>query len=124
MTTDALFPYPGTGPPPLTQDQRRTERQAVCITAGGHPLGLVLGPHAVHRHPATRDQLYTRNDPARRPFTCGTCIHRQVVTWRAGAYPKCWVPIDGRDDTRATHGASTDVRAWWPACTLHEEIPR
>lgn len=48
-------------------------------------------------HPLMR----TPTDPE---HTCGTCVHRI-----ARGFPKCAIGPQ-------SHSASTDVRAWWPAC--------
>lgn len=102
---DALFPGYDDVPEPLSADQRRTKRQHEQVAAGRHPLtGGPIHPLA-SRH---RDPTAPKTDP----FTCGSCWFRSSTAWRAGVYPKCWAD-DGR---RATHSATTDVRAWWPAC--------
>lgn len=106
MTEEALFDgYEPSEVGPLSADRRRTLRQQDLITAGRHPL--TGGPlhHLASRH---RDASAPKDDP----FTCGSCWFRQVIGYRAGSYPKC-IADDG---LRVSHSASSDVRAWWPAC--------
>jgi hypothetical protein len=121
-TPDGLFeidaPPPAAGPPErLSPDRRRTQRQRAAVDAGRHPLSLVLAGIRVNPDPT---------------LTCGNCHFRQP-----GRYPKCLYgyqqtelpPGDYRRrhgathsviEPRATHGAATDTRAWWPACTDHQ----
>lgn len=54
-------------------------------------------------HPLTRDRA--RPDLG----TCGECVHRVHVEYHVKRWPKC-------DLGPNTHGETTDVRAWWPAC--------
>lgn len=107
--TDVLFPgfEPPPREPPLSADASRTVRQRLAIAAGAHPLSLVV-PLALHPQAPTDA---TRDDPPGRPFTCGTCTNRVAY-----GYPKC--VADGR--RRISHGAATDCRAWWPACTDYD----
>lgn len=91
--------------PNLSADRRLTLRQQANIRAGVHPL--------------TRGQLHpqasrtaTREDGTRQPLTCGTCVFRESVQWHNRTYPKCV----SHARTYLTHGTTTDVRAWWPAC--------
>lgn len=95
----ALTLFDGYDPPAepaeqLSADRRRTLRQHTDIANGIHPLTR----RAVH-------------DDDRR--TCGNCRHRRNNAWQ---YPKCWA----HDGARATHSASSDVRAFWPGCHDHE----
>lgn len=79
----------------LSADRRRTARQRADVGRGVHPL---MGGK-------TRPEL----------GTCGDCAHRRRDIVERG-FPKCGVgPI--------THGANTDVRAWWPACGRFEAKP-
>lgn len=108
--------------PGLSADRRRTLRQAEQVAAGIHPLtGGPLHPLA-SRH---RDADSPKSDP----FTCGSCYFRSVEQYHDRSYPKCWLPGPRTGDTykvgnvtmtvgypRVTHGAGSDVRAWWPAC--------
>lgn len=100
---------------PLSADRRRTARQAAAVAAGRHPL--TRGPI----HPLAsphRDASAPKNDP----YTCGSCLHRSQGGYHR--WPKCWLPAPGvgadappsRVYPRATRSATTDVRAWWPAC--------
>jgi hypothetical protein len=98
VTTPSLFPeLPAPEEPTekLSTGRQLTLRQRALVEQGIHPL----------RGGAVRPDL----------GTCGDCVHRRVVSWKAGAYPKCWHPTSPR-----THGQRTDVRAWWPACSEHE----
>jgi len=95
-------------PQPLSPTQRRTRRQYAALQAGQHPLSVALGtPLPLHPDAAPAD------DPKAPGLRCGTCA------WRASnqyGYGKCWFG----DGARATHGAGTDVRRWWPACRDYE----
>jgi len=106
----------------LSADRRRTQRQAQAIENGRHPIGLALGwPLKLHPEAAPADD---RKAPGRR---CGNCRFRQIFRYHNKTYPKCVRP-DGDSaeqyerlgPPRATHGAGTDVRAWWPGCADHE----
>lgn len=88
-------------PPPeelTSPDRRRTRRQAGLITQGAHPLMGRLHPDAV-------------NDPQIRSGgpRCGGCAHLA----RSGDWFKCGLGPQ-------SHGAGTDLRAWWPACQRWE----
>ena len=91
--------------PALSADRRRTLRQADDIANGRHPL--TRGP----LHPDARRDA-SKADPRSLPFTCGTCVHRELLLHNDGTYPKC-VAHDRRYVARS---ATSDVRAWWPAC--------
>lgn len=98
--------------PKRTPDQRRAARQIEAIRGGAHPLSAALGKHIpLHPH-ANRDA--TPGGETVGP-TCGTCRLRSKTT-----YPKCRFGVPKGESTsvapRATRGAGTDVRAWWPAC--------
>lgn len=99
-------PDPAPAEKPLSAGQALTRRQRADVAAGRHPLtGGPLHPDADrHAHVSDRKGL---------PFTCGSCVHRDPH-----GYPKCYLPgPDGKPiRARLTHGAATDVRAWWPAC--------
>lgn len=102
--------------PNLSADRRRTLRQAEQIRAGIHPL--TGGP--IH----LLGDIYARSDDGRSlPYRCGSCVFRKVEKWHDSSYPKCWFPGSrGADEVttkgypRVSHGAASDVRAWWPAC--------
>lgn len=115
--------FPGYAPPAiqsaedLSPDRRRTIRQQQDISNGKHPLtGGPLHPEASKQ----RTSRYGKRDP----FTCGSCYFREVHKYHDTGYPKCWFPnpAAGADAppariyTRVSHGAASDVRAWWPAC--------
>lgn len=108
--------------PHLSAGQRLTLRQAGYVQAGIHPL--TRGPlHPLaSRH---RDASAPKDDP----FTCGSCWFRKVEKYHDRAYPKCWLPGPGTGQERkfgdvtviigyprVSHAATSDVRAWWPAC--------
>lgn len=89
----------------LSADRRRTIRQRQLIDAGLHPLTSPLAsPLRLHAGPSR---------------TCGTCRFRVAIGWHSRSYPKC--TFGGPTWPRASHGAATDVRAWWPGCVDHEE---
>lgn len=102
--------------PKLSADARRTQRQLEVLAAGYHPLTNTR----LHPEAAPFDD---RSAPGRR---CGNCRFREVLAYRQNAFPKCMFPGDlGADEIevlgppRVTHGAASDVRAWWPACADH-----
>lgn len=95
--------------PDLSAGRRLTLRQQADIRAGRHPLTAGL------LHPEA-DRGSTKDDGANRPYSCGTCVFRQVLGHHNHAYPKC----TAFGDTYQTHSAATDVRAWWPACPSYQ----
>lgn len=112
--TEPLFA--GYDPPPqphkdpaLSAGRRLTLRQAADILAERHPL--TRGP----LHPDA-DRGATRDDGPKRPFTCGTCVHRELFLWHNTTYPKCVA----HNRAYMTHCQTTDVRAWWPACPQYQ----
>ncbi|MEU8278191.1 hypothetical protein ACFYOK_37510 [Microbispora bryophytorum] len=111
---DTLFDVdvPPTRPAPKeSEGVRRTKRQAALLAAGQHPLSVVLPrPLPLHPEAAPYDD---RQAEGRR---CGNCAFRTRLSHRAGRYAKCAFG----DGARASHGAATDVRAWWSACADHE----
>jgi len=114
---------PASADPDLSPDRRRTLRQGEAIAAGRHPL--TRGP----LHPSSLGRYASKGD-AGMPFTCGSCRFREVLKYHNGSYPKCLrdLTYGGHDAASVTysdvknvsHGASTDVRGWWPACTGYE----
>jgi hypothetical protein len=104
--------------PRLSPDRRRTQRQAEILAARHHPLTLALG-HPIRLHPDA-PPVDDRDAPGPR---CGTCWYRRTAAYHRRVYPKCWYPgaagadeVERRGYPRVSHGAGTDVRAWWPAC--------
>jgi hypothetical protein len=95
--------------PDLSAGQRLTQRQQTDIRAGRHPL--TRGP----LHPQA-DPDAMKDDGPNRPHTCGTCTFRELLAYHNRNYPKC----TGYGRTYITHGATTDVRAWWPACPTYQ----
>lgn len=118
MTQPLFDGYEPPAPPPgvdptLSAGQRLTQRQTADVRAGRHPLtGGRLHPDAA------RDA--SKDDARSLPFTCGTCVHREIHTHNNGRYPKCIHPQAGRD----SRSAASDVRAWWPACGQYQEADR
>jgi hypothetical protein len=119
--TDGLFEMTPTQPPAprdrLSADRARTERQRLLISRGHHPLAYL----GAARHPDTVGVAYERTDPRGRDLTCGSCRFRQLQFGGARDYPKCIWSTDGATQHRATGGASSDVRAWWPACRDYQK---
>lgn len=112
--TEALFdgyePEPAPHKDPnLSADRRLTLRQQADIRDGKHPL--THGP--LHDQ---ADREATRED-RRRPFTCGTCVFREIFSYHNRTYPKCVAYYR----VYVKHSAQTDVRAWWPACPTYQE---
>ncbi len=97
---------------PLSAQRRRTARQLRTLQEGFHPLGLNTFMLPLHADAAPAND---RHAPGLR---CGTCLFRRV---NHRGYPKCGFGANNRGMPRATHGAATDVRAWWPACRDYEE---
>jgi hypothetical protein len=95
--------------PQRSAGQRMTERQAQDVREGRHPL--TRGP--LH-HQA--DMGARKGDPTGLMFRCGSCIHRVSLNHHGEHWPKC-------DLATITHGQASDVRAWWPACPLWEDMP-
>ncbi len=112
-------------PPPEkpSPDVRRRLGQYDTMAAGYHPLGEVesaFGGLKLHEQAAP---LGDRSATGRR---CGNCRFHAVLRYHAKSHPKCLFPGDrGADEVdrigppRVTHGAASDARAWWPACTDH-----
>lgn len=124
VDTEDVPLFPGFEPPAvpevdesLSPDRRRTQRQASELAIGIHPLTRGALHPLASRH---RDAASPKDDP----FTCGSCVFRRVEQYHNRSYPKCWLPTPGvgadapweRVYQRVTHGAGSDVRAWWPAC--------
>jgi hypothetical protein len=97
----------------LSADRRRTLRQTADLAKGRHPLtGGRLHPDAA---PA--------GDRAAPGLRCGTCRYRQVIGYHNRAYGKCLWPNENGDLNelpRVTHGAGSDVRRWWSACSDYQ----
>jgi hypothetical protein len=129
--TEALFdatpyevPPPASADPDLSPDRRRTLRQREDIAAGRHPL--TRGP----LHPFASPEIASPDAEKGRPFTCGSCRFRELLRYHGKAWPKCLrdatyghhdaSSIDLTKVRNVSHGATTDVRAWWPACIGYE----
>lgn len=91
----------------LSADRRRTRRQQEALASQIHPLGVALNRN-LRLHPDAPDV----NDRHAAGPRCGSCWHRRVLDYRNRPYGKCLAD----DGSRVSHGAGTDVRAWWPAC--------
>jgi hypothetical protein len=89
-------PPPAEPQPKVSADRRRTLRQRADIDHGIHPLIKLALANNGH--------------------TCGDCAHRVLAGYHRRSYPKC-------EEVRWTHGAGSDCRAWWPACTKWEPQP-
>ncbi|MFG3439900.1 hypothetical protein ACGF0J_21855 [Nonomuraea sp. NPDC047897] len=112
MSELPLLEGPASAPAPTASpesaDRARTRRQRELLAAGRHPLTAVLTrPLRLHAEAAPADD---RQAPGRR---CGGCRFRQTSGW---GFPKCMFG----DGIRASRGAATDCRAWWPACVDHQ----
>lgn len=105
----------------MSADRRRTLRQLALLDAGCHPLSAVTSrPLRLHRDaPPPGD----REAPGPR---CGTCRFREQTTSNGNkSFPKCLRGWDGNpmhEPPYASHGAATDCRAWWPACSYWEAV--
>lgn len=129
MTDEGLFdihPNQIREPEPVEQlsaDRRRTVRQREALRHGQHPLGLAAGVH-LRLHP----DAPTADDTDAPGPRCGGCRFRDRVTSNGNRYfPKClrgWDPGTYLDRAPyASHSASSDCRAWWPACEHWEAKP-
>lgn len=106
----------------LSDQRRRTIRQAEAARHGQHPLGLAVRvPLRLHRDAPPTDD---RKAPGPR---CGGCRFRTLITYHNSTYPKClrdWPEGDPLDRAPyVTPGTATDIRAWWPACEHWEPKP-
>ncbi|KAB7761789.1 hypothetical protein [Mycolicibacterium mucogenicum] len=117
MSADGLFEVPADAyvvppaPEVLTRGERRTRLVATRIARGEHPLGRI--------------QLHA--DAARERgaggLICGTCRFRELMGGNQRSYPKCRLPVQVGDRVtfpRDTGCESSDIRAWWPACTDYQ----
>lgn len=114
--SDALFDmdpvaFPTPGGVELSADQRRTLRQRQRLERGTHPIA--------HRglHPDA-PRVTEPGQPGDGP-RCGSCAHLYQAPYQGASnkrYLKCAL-------VGATHGAGTDVRRWWPACTSWKAKP-
>lgn len=109
-----LAPPPPTSPPSRTAAEHR--KVARRIGTGIHPLGepIRLHPDAPRDLDAAEAKASTSAGPR-----CGGCVFRQ----KSGQWPKCYLPtkIGDRDVYPRLSGSETsDVAAWWPACTSWE----
>lgn len=108
----------------MSPGRRRSLRQREDIAAGIHPLSGGKLHVSASKVGGTKQEQgvsllnVTRGRP--RPFTCGSCANRRMVTY-AGSYPKCFLTLDGGATYPLfSHSEATDVRAWWPACEHYE----
>ena len=98
-----LFDLPPGAEVPL---DRARQLVAARIMAGQHPLSY--GGRRLPLHPDAPRSV-DRSAPGPR---CGTCKWRVLHHHHDKSYPKC----EFGDGIRVSHGESSDVRAWWPAC--------
>jgi hypothetical protein len=116
--SDALFhvePVPLPAPPPkMSADRRRTLRQLDALSAGTHPLGM--HPRILPGHLPLHPDAAPADDHTAPGLRCGTCLFRQLLGYHDHKHPKCLFGNTKGRWPRVTHGAATDVRAWWPAC--------
>lgn len=89
----------------LSYQKRLTVRQKSALEQGQHPLSLLFGHLPLHPEAAPADD---RKTDGRR---CRNCTFHSANAW---GYPQC----DLR--ARKSHGAATDCRGWWPACSDHQ----
>jgi hypothetical protein len=104
--------------PAMTGGERRRQRFAIGAANGVHPLGVVFNTH-IKLHP----QAAPWGDQAAPGLRCGGCIFRRQQHGGARDYPKC---MNG-GGALATHGESSDVPRYWPACQDYSatpEVPR
>lgn len=129
MTADPLFEVDVPAVVEQTAAQRLRARQAASIAAGFHPLAL--GGRSLRLHPDAARPTASDGHGSD-PYRCGSCVFRRLVGGHAKDYPKCLfgetsTPIPEGEQVRhgpklrittprATRGAATDVKAWWPAC--------
>jgi len=104
----------------LSRTAQQHRRVARRIGAGIHPLG-----EPIRLHPdAPRDLDYQEASRSTSAGPrCGSCQFRVLVAHHDKSWPKCHLPtvIGGRETfPRATHSETSDVAAWWPACTSWE----
>jgi hypothetical protein len=100
----------------LSADRRRTIRQAQALARRRHPLGLAFGiPVPLHADAPPADN---RDAPGPR---CGDCLHIARVGYHDSSYLKC--TRGGSSWPWVTHGAATDLRAWWPGCEKWQARP-
>lgn len=97
---------------PLTRTAKEHRKVARRIGAGIHPLGepIRLHPDAPRGLDYQEAKRSTSDGPR-----CGSCRFREIHGW-----PKCMLPtvIGGRAVfPRNTGSETSDVAAWWPACT-------
>lgn len=115
--TPTQAPYTTT-PEQITVGQKRRLRQNLAMHNGRHPLLAILGVTNQALHPAVVVDVplpITDARPTVTGPTCGDCEHRKMQHGGASDYPKCF-GFPGLN----THGESSDVRAWWPACHKFE----
>jgi len=116
MTLFDMDPAPAVTPaepePKLSADRRRTIRQLQTLENGRHPIGLCFG-FVLRLH----DQAAPAGDREAPGLRCGSCRFRELQHGpHNGTFAKC---MRG-DGSLASFSASSDVRAWWPACTHYE----
>lgn len=96
-------------PSGISAQRRRTLLRLLAIDLGRHPITtLPLHPQA----PADASS----KDRYPRPFTCGSCAHRVLLSYHTRDYPKC---DELSPAEMAKHTARTDTYKWLPACVAY-----
>lgn len=117
MSEPGLFEVPDDAyvippaPEVLTRGERRKRLVATRIARGEHPLGRIR----LHADAASGRE----GDGLR----CKTCRFRELMGGHQRSYPKCRLPlVIGGHETfpRDTGCESSDIAAWWPACTDYQ----
>lgn len=125
MSDDTLFhvePVPLPEPAEkLSTERRRALRQLTALRAGTHPLGML--PKILPGHLSLHPDAPPADDRDATGPRCGNCRFRRTLGYHNRTYGKCVHPgsrgadeIEVAGPPRVTHGAATDVRAWWPGC--------
>lgn len=117
MSEPGLFEVPAEAyvvppaPEELTRGERRKRLVLTRIARGEHPLGRIR-LHA--------DAAAGREGQGLR---CKTCRFRELMGGNQRSYPKCRLPLvigEGETYPRDTSSESSDIAAWWPACTDYQ----
>lgn len=126
---DGLFGLPDDYEPPKPKDkptrtQQYHRRVAKRIGSGEHPLGG--GLRLADGAPRDLDAAEAKRSTSKGP-RCGSCRFRKLMSVGNQRVPKCRLPSrygDGVRYLRDTASETSDIAAWWPACTDYEEKKR